>query len=264
PPEIRTIRAIPNNAILQQLAAPVNVAGGMGVAASADVERFLDHVRGSRRMRDLLGMAYHARSLTSITILRAYAGIYATSFWSALAGASAVPEEADAYETVLRSLQQSGVSASFDTLADFLANDLRKMDAAGTILANDIAGGVASALNIDLGLIHAVRQALIAHAAALVAKAPAFSQRHDIDRNDLIVMALDLRLDDTADLLANIFPIETAAAAIMAGLTEQTDSLGAHGGYPEIHSSIIEPLRRVQLMLIEIGKAIANFYDAYG
>ncbi|MEK7266817.1 MAG: phosphoenolpyruvate carboxylase, partial [Pseudomonadota bacterium] len=43
----RSLRAIPHNAILQQLAEPANVLGGLGVAAAREPERFAALIKGS-------------------------------------------------------------------------------------------------------------------------------------------------------------------------------------------------------------------------
>lgn len=263
-PEIRSVRAIPHNAMLQQLAIPSNVSGGVGVAARRELEKLIDHIRGSTRMRELLDMAFHARTLTSISILRAYAKVYAPSFWSALAGHARKTPRAEAYESVLQALQRYDVSMSFDQLADFLARDFRITDEIReTLSSGDVASAPLSA-NVDFSILHAVRQALIARAAALVSSAPAFSRRHDVGKGELIEMALALELDEVAATLAKIFPKESGGKDLMAGLDEQVSGTDVHGGYPEIHTDIIEPLKDIRVLFHEISTVMTNFYEAYG
>ncbi len=265
PPEIRSMRAIPHNAILQQLAIPSNVSGGVGVASGRELERFIDHVQASPRMRELMEMAFTARALTSITILRAYAGVYSSSYWSSLAGNARKTEHAEIYETVLQSLLHQDTAESIDRLANYLARDMRTTDA----LRDDLLGGgdctQADGIDVNLGVLHAVRQSLLARALSIVASAPAFSRRHDIGRHELIDMTLQLRLDDVAGLLREIFPKESPAENLMAGLEETIDDEDLHGGaYPEIHANIIEPLEEIETALETISHAISNYYGAFG
>ena len=265
PPEIRSIRAIPHNAILQQMALPVNVAGGIGAAIGREADRFIDHTAHSARMRDLLKMTARARDLTSVSILRAYAGLFSPSYWSALAGMARRSERAEHYESVLQVLQQENLSQSLSRLADFLARDLRAYDALRDEMKETDRGVNGAGVDVDLGVLHAIRQALIGRAAALVAHAPAFSRRHDVNRNDIIELALEVRVKEAAAIFGKIFPKESPAGAALASLSEGVDESDDHAGaYPEIHERIIEPLLEIDRVLVKIGAAIANHYRAYG
>ncbi len=265
PPEIRSIRAIPHNAILQQLALPVNVAGGIGAASGREVDRFIEHAAGSPRMKSILKMTARARDLTSVSILRAYAGLLSPSYWSSLAGMARRSERAEHYESVLQVLQQENISQSLSRLADFLARDLRAYDAVRDEMKETDRGVNGAGIDADLGVLHAMRQALIGRAAALAARAPAFSRRHDVNRNDIIELALEVRLSEAASIIEKIFPKDSPSGAALANLKEDVDSGDAHGGaYPEIHEEIIEPLLEIDAILSKIGAAIANHYRAYG
>lgn len=265
PPEIRSIRAIPHNAILQQLAAPVNVSGGIGAAAGREVDRFIDHVSRSGRMKDLLAMTTRARALTSISILRAYSGLFSPSYWSSLAGMARRTPKSEAYEAVLQTLQQEKVAFQFARLTDFLARDLRAYDAILDGLDDVDPAPRTTGVSVDLGVLHAIRQALIGRAASLAAQAPAFSRRHDVDRSDIIEMALDLRLDEAAEIMRRIFPKESPTKDLMVDLEEPIDAQDADGGaYPDIHDNIIDPLTDISAALRKLTSAVANHYGAFG
>jgi len=265
PPEIRSMRAIPHNAILQQLAIPSNVSGGVGVASGRELERFIDHVRASPRMQELMQMAFKARALTSITILRAYAGIYSSSYWSSLAGNARKTEHAEVYETVLQSLLHQDMAGPIDRLANYLARDMRTTDALRDVLLGDGGNIQADGIDVNLGVLHALRQSLLARALSIVASAPAFSRRHDVGRHELIDLTLHLRLDDVVGLLREIFPKESPAENLMSGLEETIDDEDLHGGaYPEIHANIIEPLEEIDIALGAISHAVSNYYGAFG
>lgn len=265
PPQIRAMRAIPHNSILQQLAFPINVVGGVGAAGGREPDRFVAHVAGSRRMRELTAMAAHARALSSVSILRAYAGIVSPAYWSSLAGISERREDWEVYETTLEALRQKDIASSLSRLADFAARDLRSFDA----LQADIGLGDDDDDPEDraalLGALHAARLALFARALSLTSRAPAFSRRHDIDRGDLVNLAIDLQLSAVVDALRMIFPKETPGENLMAGLAEDMErSDETSGAYPEVHRAVIEPLEEIAETMELIKAAIANLYGAYG
>lgn len=262
--DIRSMRAIPHNAVLQQLAAPSNVSGGVGAASGRETDRFIEHVRGSERMRELMAMCIKARELTSISVLRAYGDLYSPTYWSALAGLARKTNRSADYEAVLQVLLHDDAASSFHRLADYLARDLRAADSAFDKLGGDGADAPA-APSIDISVLHAIRQALIARAVALVARAPAFSRRHDIDRVGLINLALQLRLLEAANALREIFPKESPSQALMSGLKERIEGEDDHArAYPEIHADIIEPIEFIHALMRRISKSISNYYGAFG
>ncbi|WP_411816332.1 phosphoenolpyruvate carboxylase [Hyphococcus sp. DH-69] len=262
--DLSALRAIPHNAILQQLGAPVNVSGGFGKAAGKEPDRFVEQVEGSTRMRALMAMAVHARDLTDVSVLRAYADIYAPGYWSAMAVSAGAGKAADSYEAAQMALEDSGTSQAFQHLADFVSSDLRHFDE--MIGAVDLSGMRKETVNRDrLCVLHAVRQALMAKAVSLVASAPPFSRRHDVEHRNLIEMTLDLRIDETADLLGRIFPANSKGGNMFSGLDEKVEDIDAEGGaYPEIHREIIWPLREISVASRTLSEAIANHYGAFG
>ncbi len=262
-PDLSTIRAIPHNALLQQLAIPVNVSGGIGMAAGREGERLVEHIAGSPRMRELMSLASSARNRTDILVLRAYAGFYAPSYWSNLASMEK-PAKAESYDAVQQALGGGDTAMAFQRLADFLARDLRLFDAVSA--GGDGHDPKHSELAADrLGVLHAIRQAFIAHAISLVASAPSFSRRHDIDHGELVDLALNMKLQEATEYLESIFPAQSRMGKVFADLEEKTDSAGLPGGaYPEVHANIIEPLNSICGEFRNISLAISNHYGAYG
>jgi len=152
-------------------------------------------------------------------------------------------------------------AGSIDRLANYLAHDLRTTDALRDALADDDDVAPPDGIDVDLGLLHALRQSLMARAVSIVARAPAFSRRHDVDKHDLI----DMALHEVATLLREIFPKESPAENLMSELQEVIDDDDIHGGaYPEIHANIIEPVDDIKAALVAISHAISNHYGAFG
>ena len=260
-PDLSGVRAIPHNALLQQLAIPVNISGGVGNASGREADRLVDHIAGSPRMQELMALASYARGLTDVSVLRAYAGFFAPSYWSALAEAAS-PSKAEAYDAIQASLGRGDDAMAFQRLADYLARDLRLFD---TIIEKSKAHQQPEKCADRLSVLHAIRQALIAHSISLVASAPSFSRRHDIDHDHLVKMALCLKVKDAIDVLKKIFPRQSAMGDAFSGLREKIDDGdGAGGAYPEVHEKIIDPLEAIRQQFRMISIAISNHYGAYG
>ncbi|MBI1188751.1 MAG: phosphoenolpyruvate carboxylase [Alphaproteobacteria bacterium] len=257
----RALRAIPHNAILQQLAAPANVSGGFGRVAAREPERFLAHVAGSPRLKMLVDLALSARRRTSLLVLRTYADIYSPSFWTIRAARSADDDDAATALRIAARAEQRGLDIALDRLANFLSDDRRRFDAVCRELMQATTGD--AAFPKDLSILHAVRMAFMVRGFVLAASAPPFSGRHEITRADLIDMALDLRFAEVADLIDEIFPMASDMPAAFTRLDEPGQPT-APSGYPEINRDIAAPLRALDAALKEITVGVSHFYDAIG
>lgn len=261
----RSLRAIPHNAILQQLAIPANVAGGIGAGAGGEAERFVDLVQHSNRARGFLKLAENARDATSLPAFRAYAALFDATLWTTLATMQRESEGVTVFKVIADRVQNQDVFIGLSRLANTLAVDLSKFD---EILART--GGAHELQERHRGrralhVLHAIRQALIMRAFTLTASLPAFSKRHEVTREDLIDLTLQLRLEEVIDLVCVIFPANQPEIAALGMMDESADE-GAKrsGGYPEIQAGIMQPLAQISQTIREIGVGISHFYGAYG
>lgn len=257
--EARSLRAIPHNAVLQQLAALANVVGGVGTAAEREPDRFRDLVAGSARMRGVLGVALAARRLTSLSILRSYASLYDPAFWTVSAARLPDRNIAGSFHRIAGRLEARALDVSLGRLANLLSIDRQKFDAA-MVPAN----APLAPFSPQLYMLHAARLALVADGFALVAATPAFSSRHELTHDDLIDMALELRFEDAARVISEIFPETVARPSGLAGITEDAPRNESAGGYPKIQREIVVPLRTLDNRIKEIAAGISHFYDAFG
>lgn len=262
---LKSLRAIPHNAILQQLAAPANVWGGVGAAAGLEADRLIELARGSPRIEAVLKLARRARAVTSMPALRAYAALFDPSFWISKAAGADAPALAWRCEELARHLSSSPVSHSLNRLADHLAADLLRLDSVIAALDGANSAFERRRARIDMHAIHAVRQAMIMRGFLLVAGLPAFSSRHDATRGDLFNLAFELKFDALAELLEEIFPAAPPDVGAFAGLEEPGDGAdAAPRGYPEIHREVIAPLNEISAALKELGVGLSHYYGAYG
>jgi phosphoenolpyruvate carboxylase len=253
--EARGLRAIPHNAVLQQIAAVANVVGGLGTAADREPERFRELVGASPRIRAALAVATHARGLTSLSILRAYASLYDPSFWTVSAARLEDRRMAAPFHRIAGRLEARALDVSLTRLANILSADRQKFDQAI---------GRAQGFSAPLYVLHAVRLTLIAEGFSLVAATPAFSSRHELTHDDLVDMALNLQFEEVASVISEIFPETAAAPEAFADLHEPAPRAEDAGGYPEIQREIVAPLRALDRRIKEIAVGVSHFYDAFG
>ena len=258
----RALRAIPHNAILQQLAAPANVFGGVGPAAAREPERFIRYVRNSKRMQAIFNLAAAARALTSLSILRSYESLFDPGFWTVRAARMNRPDEAEASRLVAERLAARGLDISLNRLANRLSVDRQAFDAVAQHLS--AAPAQDAKFDKDLYALHAIRMALIVDALSLVAKIPGFSPRHELARETLLDYALELRFTEIAAVLADIFPESERRPESFANLAEEADADEGPSGYPEIRRDIAAPLIEIEHAIKEIAVGVSHFYDAWG
>lgn len=261
----RALRAIPNNAILQQLCIVANVCGGLGEAAGPEAERFQKHIAGSPRLRSAIDLAVRGRVLSSLNVLRAYASLFDPSFWLALAVWSKDEAAGEAGRALSRALsEQSGADVALGRLAAHLGDDLSRFD---RLLAAANLGptpGERRAGRVDLHLLHALRIALVMQGLMIVARTPPFSRRHDMSREDLFERAFALQFREIANLLTDVFPDRARDIAALGGLQEQGEEDAGPHGYKAVHAKIIAPLREVADLLDDITLAVSHAYGAFG
>ncbi len=259
--EARALRAIPHNAVLQQLAALANVMGGVGTAAEREPERFRELIEGSARMRSLMSAAGAARQLTSLSILRTYASLYDPAFWTVTAARLKNRAAALSLHRVAQRLETRALDVALGRLANLLSIDRQKFDAAAASLKGAAAPAPFSA---PLYALHAIRLALISEGFALAAATPPFSSRHEMTIDDLVDLALDLRFEEAAGVISEIFPETAAVPAAFSALDEPGPRGEDVGGYPQIQREIVAPLRALDGRIKEIAAGISHFYDAFG
>lgn len=257
----RSLRAIPHNAILQQLAAPANVFGGMGAAAAREPGRFESLLAGSTRMRSQYGLARQARAMTALSVFRSYGALYSAEFWTIFARHTQKRSTAGLCLDISHALNARETATSLTRLANLLSEDRLYLDRVERDRADKTP---VLPMDDNLYTLHAIRIALMTEAFLLTASVPAFSARHEMTRRSILDLALDLELTRVCDLLEQIFPVAASGEAAFEGLNERADESEPVRGYPEIHRDIIHPLQGIARQLNEISAVVAHFYNAYG
>lgn len=263
--DLSRIRAIPHNAVLQQLGYSTNVVAGIGIAANSEFDRFVELARQSPRMSMIMEMVAFAKRQSSLTALSAYGSIFDGGFWVARAYGRSEPDTASACLVLARLVKDNARFNAVSRLQNRLRTDAISLHAALDEIGLD--GGqtaAAEGAKDEPHLLHAVRLALIMRLALLAARLPAFSARGHMTRETVLELLIAMRVTEAAEILREVFPAAETEARD-EGLTEPSTYESTKGrGYPKIHQDYIRPMEEIYRVLKDIGVGLSHHFGAYG
>jgi len=249
----RELRAIPNNAILQQLGWCANVLHGLGAAVGRDPELFAELRQTSPRFRRALQLAEHAARHSDLDVLRATVSMLDPGSWLDRAAQARLPGRAVQLVDVAEALTGLGLWVPMQgTMRRAQADqvqlrrvwpDLPRMSDRETLL-------------------HALRLAIISRLWLLAVQVPDFSPRHSATPEGLRARLLRLDVIASLDLLAEVFPRDSGAAAKRD--FGEPPGPGAHASYAGEHERLFEPMRRLFGLTREITAALSHEVGAFG
>ena len=249
----RELRAIPNNAILQQLGWCANTLHGLGAAAARHREDFAPLLDTSPRFRRAMDFAAHALAHSDLDVLRAVVGLVDPGAWLDRVPHASQPGRAAALMAVARAL---------DRLALWQPVTAMSRRIQGDYLALIGTWPDAPRMATRSVLLHALRIAAIQRIWLLGTEIPEFSPRHGVTRQGLEDRLIRLDVPACLDLLAEIFPTTPDPAAAR----DYGEPAGRRNAvsYEREHATIFEPIRRLFATVREIGAAITHDVGAFG
>ncbi len=255
PPTIthpRQLRAIPNNAILQQLGWLANSLHGLGRAVAHAPELFAQLRLRSERFRRALELAEGAAAMSDLDVLRAYIDTLDPESWL---------DRARRAEGGGRRRELTAIATALDQLD--LAPRLRRLFlrfGRDWLQLNSVMKPPAMAPR--LVLLHALRLAAIHRIWILAADIPDFSPRYAMTRDALFQRLLRLDVPACLSLLDEIFPV-TADPAADLDFAEPAGPRQAHT-YEAEHRRLFEPIARLFSAVREVSAAISHEIGAMG
>ncbi|MCC6826923.1 MAG: phosphoenolpyruvate carboxylase [Novosphingobium sp.] len=261
---LRQIRAIPHNAVLQQLGYPVNVIAGVGTAAEGNREEIAALLRESPRGAQLVRLVRAANALASIKTVAAFGELFNSAYWATRPYRGDEQHIADACLTLAEHLTRDDRAGVFRRLASRLRVDSLKLHRLLALIPDDSPLPDREQTRRSLGVLQALRLALLKHIFLRAVSAPPFSRANDISRDDVIEMVFTLRIDEALAQLRRAFPISFPSIDDFS-VSEPSDypDEGATG-YATIHRDFIDPIARAQALALRIATAIANEFGAHG
>jgi len=261
---LRQIRAIPHNAILQQLGYPVNVIAGVGTAAGEDVEGIAELISGSARGRALMRMLRASNALASIKTVAAYGELFNSAYWASRPYRGTETSLENGCLSLAEYLTSDDRVGVFRRLASRLRVDAMRLHRLLALVPDDAPSKDREGTRRSLGLLHAIRLALMQHMFLRAVQIPAFSRSNDISRDDVLEMVFTLRIDDAVAQLRRAYPVSFPSIDDFT-VTEPSDypDDGAVG-YAAIQSDFIDPIAQAYALCLRISTAIANHFGAHG
>ncbi len=261
---LRQIRAIPHNAILQQLGYPVNVIAGIGSAADANREEIAALLTDSARGRQILRLLNAANALGSIKTVAAYGELFNSAYWASRTYRGTEDHLAGACAALAEYLVGDDRTGVFRRLASRLRIDALKLHRLTDLIPEDTPDGTREHVRRRIGVLQALRLALLQHMFLKVVSVPAFSRANDISRGDVIEMVLTLRVEEALAQLRRAFPVRVPGPRDFP-LDEASDYPdGGEEGYGVIERDCLTPIARAHALSLRITTAIANEFGAHG
>ena len=251
------LRAIPNNAILQQLGFMAITLHGVGRAISKDPELFQAMRERSARFGRAVQMVAAALDRTELDVLRAYVNTLNPAMWLNGAGRARRPARTKALRELAR------VTGQLDQ-HDRLARLVRRLQADQLWLLDAIEPAE-TAQRRRLILLHGIRVAVIQRICLLAMEIPNFSPQLGVTRDDILARILELDVPSAVERLRRIFPHEERAAATPDDFGEKSQYRPDSALSYEIeHNTVFDPMLKLFDLARRIGTAITHEIGAVG
>lgn len=261
---LRQIRAIPHNAVLQQLGYPVNVIAGFGSASDGNIEEIAALLRDSARGRAMVRLVRAANAIASIKTVAAYGELFNSAYWASRPYRGDEPHIFNACLNLAEHLTTDDRAGVFRRLASRLRVDSLKLHRLLDLIPDEAPLTGREQVRRSLGVLQALRLALFQHMFLRVVSIPAFSRANDIAREDVWEMVFTLRIEEALAQLRRAFPTSEPRIGDFT-LTEPTEYPdGAATGYDAIRRDFIDPIERAWLLSLRITTAVANEFGAHG
>ncbi len=251
------LRAIPNNAILQQLGFMAVTLHGVGRAVSKDPEMFHAMREKSARFRRSLQMVTAALDRTDIDVLRAYVNTLNPAMWLNGAGRSRRPARARALRELAR------LTGRLDRY-DRLARLTRRLQSDQLWLFEEIEP-VETAARQRLILLHGIRVAVIQRISLLATEIPNFRPNLGVTRDDILARILEMDVPGAVERLRMIFPHEDGEMTTRDDFGEKSQYRTEPSlSYAVEDDTLFGPMLKLYDLARRIGTAITYEIGAIG
>lgn len=249
----RELRAIPNNAILQQLGWLANSMHGIGQAAARSPDLFRAMRQRSERFARAYSLAEHAMAWSDLDVLRAYLDTLDPGNWFDRARRTVREGRREELLAVAEALGRLQLAPALRRLFWRLASDWMKLKGAA---------GETPEMPVRLVALHALRLAVMHKIWFSATHIPDFRPHAGLTREALMERILRLDIPASLALLAEIFPLSPDPTI---GLDfGEPPGPRAEGTYEALHRDVVAPMRECFSLLREISGAIQHEIGAFG
>lgn len=258
---ISQIRAIPNNAILQQVGYMANSVAGLARAIALAPDRFGRIYDHSPRLKRLVSLAMRAMAFSSTHVLKGYEDLMTSDSWLSLAEEMTDPDQRTRMRRLSERMEGLFKSAS-------MGQEIRHLRRDGELLHDLVVDGVLKCEGPDYKSaiwteLHQLRVSLVQFIYMKAMEIPQFSSRLDISLNDVLDDLLHLDIETSLTRLDRIFPplIEQSDDAEYGEDQTFEDRMQ---GYSEEHEKIFAPIQQAYDLVLTISALLAQEIGAFG
>ena len=258
------MRAIPNNAILQQFGYLANVVSGLGAGVGSERDRFVELAKSSPRLKTLIEMIARAKQLSSLNAVGANAVIFDAGFWASRASWSREPHLDAAFKILATRLLSDTRSQAVNGLAHHLRLDAIELHGILEEIGLE-AGKIPDDHRLELDLLQAIRLTLMMRVFILAAQLPRFTATTESSYDQLFQQALALEIPEVVSVMRKAFPKRTAGLHDDQAFNEKASYLPKGiDDYGRIETEILEPMEQSYEFIREIGTGISHHWGAFG
>lgn len=258
-------RAIPHNAVLQQIGYMSNSISGIGKAISRNHERFVEVAQTSDRLRRFMAMVTYARNLSNLDVLYGYVSLYDPSVWLRRAAIESDPRRVRHMQRLARLLRSGRRQEQLNRVNRIFLNDTLELDAGlKDIGACDLLPEFAKREDHDLSLLHAVRVSLIHEIFLLVTRIPRFSNQSDATIDEVIDELLQLDVEHAINILKRAFPLTPNQTDEATFGEPATYAANGEEGYEREHRELFDPIMELYDLVRRSSNGITHFLGAVG
>jgi len=260
--DIGQVRAIPHNAMLQQMGYMANVLGGYGSAIQRAPQRFNELMEQSDRLKTITNAILCAKSRSNVESLTAYIKLISPGFWVDILE----NETNDHIKKQIMSLCEFMEHSFKHNALNFVTRKLRRdaNDFDDALLNLSQMAEYKHEKSSTLTELHELRVSLIQFIYMKAMLIPSFSTRSDVSLEELIIRILYLDISETLEELRVIFPaIAIEDQDELYG--EQSTYNAAHAtGYGFEENELFIPIENAYNLILTISGIIALESGAFG
>jgi len=264
--KVANMRAIPQNAVLQQMGFMANSLGGLGAVHRTNPSKAENMEKTSPRFRRLIDIPRYALAFSDIELFTAYASAIDPGMWLARAARSSAANRSITMRKIYRIMEDWGMWHKIAPTVRIFRQDYDEVRS--WLLHGEgisvVGGGrvIPKMLRDELLLIHALRIALIHEIFVLAAKLPEFSYQFGHSYTDIIHRIIQLDCDGAGEVLRKIFP--PTSDHMKQDYGEESSYKRGKTDYGRIHREIVNPIITKATQVRLLGQAVVNFIGAYG
>ncbi|HRN85668.1 MAG TPA: phosphoenolpyruvate carboxylase, partial [Hyphomicrobium sp.] len=245
------MRAIPNNAILQQFGYVANVVAGLGAAVGSERDRFIELAKQSQRLRSLIEMIARAKQLSSLYGVGANANIFDPGFWAQRASWGRETHLDAAFKFLAEHLLDDDRAGRITGLAHYLRLDAIELHSILEEIGLE-GGKIPDDHRLELDLLQAIRAALIMRIFILTAQLPRFTPTNEVTHDEIVAKALALEIPDVLKVVRQAFPRRVDDHRDDDAFSEQATYLPKGiDDYGRIETEILEPMEQAYELVRE-------------